>query len=570
MTTRVGLYPSQYTAYGSPRPYTHAIHVPTSTSVYSSAHLQRPLLVPTNPYWKNPHGSSVEVLNALLPHDPNGPLIYYFYVATQEGFSLLLYHSKLEDSFMRSFLSGCDPLGARVDPLIMEARYQRVPFELFQSLAHRFHHVEGLPPHIAVQGEWLSTDYRFQRDPSGIELSRLLYGYSREESFTRFNLKLVPNTWEPIVHNQELKGVSFAHAGKEELTVWLHESNSQALGSALKVAKKNSRKLKQLVARHEDALQAVNQFKDGKLKLDKLLQRLFKALPYTKPLIQAFRSDPTQMSVLDQIVRNANEYLGSVQAEKKKVDAELVQLIAFKNKADELLRAQVGSAEAKRLQRELDLLPCPNSCAESTAQIRKQKALTNTERKFFLRKNLIDTLQLLRCYHKFLPEFNPEQTKDWLERGKQLLIAKANWIFQDQRSRIILDPYGFRKDLNHHFGSGSTSSWEQFEWLFHRFAEYEANFQMVRIAPFIDQDVTWLMESVKVLENLLKQSGRLTYDLETEQANLAAQRELLLDSGPIFLVKRPEVGGEIKSVIVRRFGVDPLETRDGVHIPIGK
>lgn len=41
-------------------------------------------------------------------------------------------------------------------------------------------------------------------------------------------------------------------------------------------------------------------------------------------------------------------------------------------------------------------------------------------------------------------------------------------------------------------------------------------------------------------------------------------------SSPVFIVKRPTLGGEIKSVITRRFGVDPLETLDGVHIPIGE
>lgn len=570
MATGIGPYYPFQNVYGTPPPCNQTTYSPSPTQVYSSSKLELPRTPPTNPYWNNPHGSSVDVINSLLPHDPRGPLIYYFYVATQEGFSLLLYHSKLEDSFMRSFLSGCDPVGGRVDPLIMEARYQQIPPKLFKLLARKMVWVEGLPPHVAVQGNWLSPDYQFTRPPSGMELLKLLYNRTTREEFPLFNLKLVPSTWKPIVHNQELKGISFAHAGKEELTVWLHESNSQALGSSLKVARKTSRKLQQIVRCHEEAIKAAEQFKEGKLNQKKLLQRLFTALPYCKPMIQAFRSDPSQIALLNQIVSHAEEYLGSVQAEKKKVDAELDQLVTYKNKADEVENAQGNRHQAQQLQRELDALPCPNSCAGSTAQIRKQKALSDIERKYYLRKNLIDTLQLLRLYRHLLPEFNPDETRDWLQRGKQLLIEKAKWISRDRRSKIILDPYGFRKDLNHYFGSSSVPSWEKFEWLFQRFAEYEANFQMVRIAPFLDQDITWLLEAVGVLEGLLEQSGRLAFDLETQSVNLASQRKLLLGSEPVFLVKRPEVGGEIKSMVVNRLGKDPLETRDGAHIPIGK
>ncbi|CCB88624.1 hypothetical protein [Simkania negevensis] len=58
MTTRVRLYSPQYAVYGSPEPHKNARHLPNSTSLYSSAHLQRPLIIPTNPYRKNTHGSS--------------------------------------------------------------------------------------------------------------------------------------------------------------------------------------------------------------------------------------------------------------------------------------------------------------------------------------------------------------------------------------------------------------------------------------------------------------------------------------------------------------------------------
>ncbi|MCB1067056.1 MAG: hypothetical protein KDK56_02615 [Simkania sp.] len=66
MTTRVRLYSPQYAVYGSPEPHKNARHPPNSTSLYSSAHLQRPLIIPTNPYRKNTHGSS-PVYSVKLP-----------------------------------------------------------------------------------------------------------------------------------------------------------------------------------------------------------------------------------------------------------------------------------------------------------------------------------------------------------------------------------------------------------------------------------------------------------------------------------------------------------------------
>ncbi|EDV27239.1 uncharacterized protein TRIADDRAFT_54984 [Trichoplax adhaerens] len=525
-----------------------------SSDVCSSAHLQHQhRLPPENPYWKNPHGSSVNVLTSLVPRDPNGPLIYYFYVATQQGFSLIFYQSKIEQSIMRSFLSGCDPVGARVDPVIMDARYEQISSQLYALLTQHMHRKEGMPPTIAFQGLWLQPNNCCNRHPSGRELVCLLCGYSSEERFPLFNLKLVPNTWKVIAHNPDLQGLSFAHAGQEELTVWLHESNSQALA----------------IRSQEEAMGFVKQFFDDKMSEKKLLGQLFKFKPHSTALIKAFRGDTTQTALLTQVVKNAEEYLASLQRKQKQVVETLGDLHAYQAKLGEIEAAQGNPAEVKRLQVELGRMNCPASCAQSTVQIRKQKELSPQEKNFYLQKNLLDTLQLFKRYWHFLPEFDPTETTGWLEGGKALLIQKANRIIRDPSSIIIIERCGFERDLSHHLGDLTAPTRKQAEWLFERFAEYEANFQMLRIAPFADQDIVWLQETVGVLESHLQRSGRLTHELETKRSALANQREMLLGIEPVFVVKRPGVGGEIQSTVVKRFGKDPLETQDEVHIPVG-
>jgi len=573
MATPVGPFSpfSFYPSNGNTSVQGHPAWTLPHSNVYSSAYLQQqnPLPPPENPYWKNPHGSSVDVLTSLLPRDPNGPMIYYLYVATQQGFSLVLYQSKIEYSLMKSFLAGSDAVGARVDPVIMDARYEQIPPQLYALLVKRMHRTSGMPPTIAFQGSWLQPCNCYQRLSSGLELIRLLYSHGNEEQFPLFNLKLVPNTWKVITHNPDLKGLSFAHAGQEELTVWLHESNSQAFGSALKATEKESKNLKKAIKSQEDALGFVQQFFDGTINEKKLLGQLFKFKPHSTALIKAFRQDTAQTDLLNQIRANANEYLASLKWEQTQVEQALADLTAYQAKLDEIEAAQGNPTEVRRLQGELRRMNCPASCAGSTAQIRKQKELSPQERKFYLQKNLLDTLQLFKLYRRFFPDFDPAEASPWLERGKALLIQQATYIMQNRYSRISIDPYSFKRDLNYHLGDLTAPTCKQFEWLLEHFAQYEANFQMLRIAPFIDQDITWLSEAVDVLDSHLQHSGRLTYELDTKKAALASQRALLLGTEPIFIVKRPGVGGEIQSTIVNRFGKDPLETQDKVHIPVG-
>lgn len=519
------------------------------------------------------------ILGSIFPPPPkkDGANLFYFYIATQRGFALIFYQTSLQNSLMTQFTSGVDPLGGIAEPMLADIRWKSVPQEYYQAIVSRMKKVEGLPPFLAMQGRWVNLDSSCLTDN---KLLQLLSQNTKYEEFPSFDLEVVKDTWKPITANPNLKGLSF-QCLDQELIIWAHESNDQAFGSALKAKTAESRNLEQKIKQQGTLVENCDSFLQGQIARDKFLPKLPNAekSPHSKQQIKAVKKKPPGESIQDEIEclkKNAENYGTSLERKKSLIDSELEKLRKYAQKTAEVDAAPDNSPEKSRLMDELKKMPCPTSCAQSTVQVRQVRPLNPSVIKQLLRNNLIDTVKLFRkSQHLELlkPIVDLDPFRILLLEAKDLLVLKADWIIKNPKSKIKIDKSSFDFDVKHTLGDILIPTWSQLEWLLDRFAEYESNFQMMKVVPFIDQDIEWYKSAVSFLNTLLQQTGRVTFELESELEDLAKQQKLLeegLQGQPVYLLKRLSNTGDFIYSVTKHAKTDPLAILDEVHLPVGE
>jgi hypothetical protein len=550
-------------------------------------------------YLNDPLGSSPRVLDAIFPTEPSYrdsyKQIFYFYVATATGFSLILYDSNPAGHLMKNFTHGCDPIGAVVDPMITDVHMRRVPDDLYAQIIPCMHRERGIPAFLAIQGVWttppvpkreITEDFLFSQlhetdaavvttrvetTPTRSNLLRLLSGKTKYEEYPAFDLQLATNTWRPMPQTPNLRGLSFKHCN-EALVVWVHESNDQALGSAIQAAQRESRSLAGKINIEQRIIDSITAFLDHTIRRNTLLTRLPSAQTHNHScvLIRIVRRKPQTESIdseVGQIRDHAREYLGSMERRKNRVDQDLTELQRISTR---LQAVQGNEVETQRILAET-AERLPTSVAKPTLQV-KQSTPANPETILHLkRKTLIEMRTIFWRYQRQLlpPSFAAVTGASTLmHAGKALLTDQASWISQNRQATTVIDMHVFQRDINHFLGNLTSPTWEQFEWLLQKLAEHNANFERMGTTEFLERNVAWLDQAIIHLFTLLDSSGKMDIEFEIEMDPIEKRLKLLGRAQPLYLTKRLSNTGHFLFDVSTNAQADPLARENDVHIEI--
>jgi len=526
---------------------------------------------------RDPIHTAPSVLSAILPKGDldSGKDLFYYYIATHQGFSLIFYNVDLKDLRL-SFTHGCDPMGSFAHPMIADVRWRKVPPDIYELIVGKMRAAKGCPPILALQGRWTVSDRELSEEEVGLKMKNLLSSEQLHafEQYPDFDLQILRGSWKEMPQNPDLKGISFEFFD-QNLEIWMHESNDSALPSALRMAERELRNLQIRIDEQGKLIKNGQSFLDGELNSRTFLSKLpaIRKTSHSKEQIQAVhRKDRESAPFEDQvriIIQNAELYLQSLNEMKRRTDHVLGELEAYKRKSEELAAA-LDPSEIARLNSELSCMPCPTSYLLPTIQIKQAHPIDERVLKHLMRNNLLETVNLFNFiqHRRLISSFDTEEVQNVLRDGYILLQQKAKWIMCQPDSRIIVERIGFERDLKTQQEKAANPTWSEVEWLLNKFAQYEGNFQMMRTFPFTDEDIQWYGDTRSTLLNLLEKSGQMTVELEEQISRLSNQYNILSEDQELYLIKRLSRTGHFLSEVTKRRDRDPLANLDGVHIPI--
>ena len=546
-------------------------------------------------YLNNPLKSAPIVLNALFPPElsyiDSYKELFYFYVATKTGFSLILYDSNPAGNLMRNFTHGSDPIGAVVDPMITDVRLRKIPDNLYNQIIHCMYKESGVPSFLALQGIWTSPpaprqeiteellfSHLHETSPAATttgqttstfpNILHLLSGQTEYEEYPDFDIQLMRNIWRPMPQTPNLKGFSFKHLD-EALIVWVHESNDQALGSDIQATQTESRRLESQINKENGIIEATEQFLRQKMNRDTLLRKLPSARTHnhSQSLIQAIRRAGVTDNIDQQVTQlqtHAKEYLNSLRRRKERADK---QLLALQQISSQLQAVQGNESETRRILAE-NAQKLPTSAAKPTLQVKQTTAVEPEMILYLKRRTLVALIDIFDRYqNQLLPLFSDFDTaSNLLAAGKELLKDQALWISQNPRAATVIEMPAFERDIAHFLGDITVPNWKQFGWVRQKLAALNASFEMMGSSEFLVRNVAWLDQAVTHLFNLQQFSGKMDIEFEIEINPLKKQLELLGGDQPLYLTKRLSSEGRFLHGVSTNAQADPLAREDNVHI----
>ncbi|NRA91048.1 MAG: hypothetical protein HRU43_08005, partial [Simkaniaceae bacterium] len=455
------------------------------------------------PIHRDPIHTAPSVLGAILPEGDfdTGKNLFYYYIASDQGFSLIFYHVDMKDSRI-PFTHGCDPIGSFAHPMISDVRFRRVPPDIYDLVIGKMRATQGYPPFMTLKGTWTASDQSVSEKDGGSKLKTLLSSsqLGRFERYPEFDLEVLEGFWKVLPHHPDLKGIRFNFFDRK-LRIWMHESNASAIPSALKIAQKEFRKLVGSINTQTKLIENCKSFLNNGMNSRRFLSKLpgAKKTPHSKELIQStHQKSRVSESFEDEvktILQNANLYVQSLNKEKQRAERALKELEDYKA-TFEALQSATDEAEIARLTRELSNIKCPTSYLVPTIQIKQACPIDQRVLSYLKRNNLLETVNLFKLskHRRLISSFDTDEIRSVLSKGHALLKEKAAWIIRNPKSGIRGEEKGFEKDWNIQKGKAENPTWEEVEWLLNKFAQYKVNFQMMRTFPFTDKDIEWYEE----------------------------------------------------------------------------
>ena len=529
------------------------------------------------PIHRDPVHTAPSVLGAILPEGDfdTGKNLFYYYIASDQGFSLIFYYVDMKDSRI-PFTHGCDPIGSFAHPMISDVRFRRVPPDIYDLVIGKMRATQGYPPFMTLKGTWTASDQSVSEKDGGSKLKTLLSSsqLGRFERYPEFDLEVLEGFWKVLPHHPDLKGIRFNFFDRK-LRIWMHESNASAIPSALKIAQKEFRKLVGSINTQTKLIENCKSFLNNGMNSRRFLSKLpgAKKTPHSKELIQSThqksRVSESFEDEVKKILRNANLYVQSLNKEKQRAERALKELEDYKA-TFEALQSATDEAEIARLTRELSNIKCPTSYLVPTIQIKQACPIDQRVLSYLKRNNLLETVNLFKLskHRRLISSFDTDEIRSVLSKGYALLKEKAAWIIRNPKSGIRGEEKWFEKDWNIQKGKAENPTWEEVEWLLNKFAQYKVNFQMMRTFPFTDKDIEWYEEVRSILFNLLERSGQMTFELEQEMSRLNDQYRILSSGEELYLIKRLSTDGLFISEATTHKDRDPLANLDRVHIAI--
>ncbi len=202
---------------------------------------------------------NIELLRVLFPignyHDESN--VSAFLITASGGSAMLLLGDALAFTNLRN---PCETM-RDVMPVLFRCGPRKCSFVLSQAIRDHGQSIPSSPPIVALQidpdersylAQYWSPAYQGEH-PHG-ELARLIRGEEHEIYLGGYRVRHLPNTWTPPQGNPNWAGAAFESVDRV-IYAWLHESNPNALQSALDTSQNKIDTVQQALQRVQQQIQ---------------------------------------------------------------------------------------------------------------------------------------------------------------------------------------------------------------------------------------------------------------------------------------------------------------------------